>query len=256
LFYAFSSVKNSAYIDVQQFSELKILEENWELIRDEAICLNDASQIKAAEGINDLGFNSFFRRGWKRFYLKWYGSTLNSANQLCPKTAELLSSIPSVKAAMFAMLPPGSKLNNHRDPYAGSLRYHLGLATPNSDDCYIMVDDEFYSWRDGEAVMFDETFIHRAKNDSDKNRIILFLDIERPVVFFLVRWVNKIFSYVILSATSTKNIDGDKVGLLNKAFFYTYQIRRVSLKLKSFNQPLYYTFQYAFYLLIIYFIFF
>jgi hypothetical protein len=31
-----------------------------------------------------------------------------------------------------ALLPPGGDLA-HRDPFAGSLRYHLGLSTPNSE---------------------------------------------------------------------------------------------------------------------------
>jgi aspartyl/asparaginyl beta-hydroxylase (cupin superfamily) len=50
---------------------------------------------------------------------------------------------------MFTELPSGSYLGKHRDPYAGSVRYHLGLVTPNSDDCFIEVDQERYSWRDG-----------------------------------------------------------------------------------------------------------
>ena len=41
---------------------------------------------------------------------------------------------------MFAELPPGSRLVRHRDPYAGSLRYHLGLLTPNDPGCFIEVD--------------------------------------------------------------------------------------------------------------------
>ena len=211
LFYAFSRVKNTAYIDVNHFPELKLLQENWEVIRDEAIGLNNASRIKASDDLDDLGFNSFFRTGWKRFYLKWYGATLTSANQLCPNTVALINKIPSIKGAMFTMLPPGARLVKHRDPYAGSLRYHLGLVTPNSDDCYIDVDGQKYSWRDGEAVIFDETFIHYAENRTDKNRIILFLDVKRPVSFFLVDWFNKLFSRVVLAAAATKNIEGDKV---------------------------------------------
>jgi beta-hydroxylase len=34
---------------------------------------------------------------------------------------------------MFAMLPANGSLNPHRDPFAGSLRYHLGLITPNDE---------------------------------------------------------------------------------------------------------------------------
>ena len=144
----------------------------------------------------------------------------------------------------------------HRDPYAGSLRYHLGLTTPNSDDCYINVDGQDYSWRDGEAVIFDETYIHYAENKTDQNRIILFLDVKRPTKFFLVDWINSLVSSTLLAASATKNMEGDKVGLLNKLFSYVYSIRVVGKKLKAFNKTLYYLVQYLLYALLIYLIFF
>lgn len=256
LFYVFSSQKSTAYFSPEDFPELKTLETHWETIRDEAISLNEAAQIKASADLDDLGFNSFFRTGWKRFYLKWYGSNLKSAKQLCPKTLELLDKIPAVKGAMFTMLPPGARLGKHRDPYAGSLRYHLGLVTPNSDDCYISVDGERYSWRDGEAVMFDETYIHYAENKTDKNRIILFLDIKRPVKFFLVDWFNELFSRLVVAGSATKNVKGDKIGFLNRLFGYIYQIRIVGKKIKSFNKPLYNILQFGSYIGLIYLIFF
>lgn len=256
LFYLFSKVKTTAYVDTKEFPELDVLADNWKLIRDEATRLNQSQAITASDTLNDIGFNSFFKTGWKRFYLKWYGSSLQSAETLCPKTVELLETIPSVKAGMFAMLPPGAKLNAHSDPYAGSLRYHLGLITPNSDDCYIRVDGEDYSWRDGEAVMFDETYIHEAENKTDQNRIILFLDIKRPVNFFLVDWFNTLFSRIVMAATASKNTDVDKVGGINKAFYGFYQIRKVGKWIKSKSKLAYYLIQYAIYGYIIYLLFF
>lgn len=248
LFYFFSKDTQSAYIEVEKFPELKILQDNWEMIRDEAINLNKEAHIKAYADLDDLGFNSFFRTGWKRFYLKWYGANLKSAEQLCPKTLALINTLPNVKGAMFTMLPPGARLGKHRDPYAGSLRYHLGLVTPNNDDCYISVDGQKYSWRDGEAVMFDETFIHYAENKTDQNRIILFLDVKRPVDFKWVDWINEIFSRLVVAGAATKNVKGDKVGFLNRAFAYLYQVRILGKKIKAFNKPLYYVLQYSLYL--------
>ena len=256
LFYSFSKVPNSPYQDVDRFPQLKPLQDNWQLIRDEAIALNQQAQIKSSDQLDDIGFNSFFRTGWKRFYLKWYGSSLDSAKQLCPQTVELLQTIPSVKGAMFAMLPPGARLVKHRDPYAGSLRYHLGLVTPNSDSCFIDVDGQRYSWRDGEAVMFDETFIHFAENSSQQNRIILFLDVRRPVSFFLVDWINRLFARIVLGASATKNIDGDKIGFLNKIFSSIYKVRTLGKKIKAYNRRLYYFLQYGLYAGLIYLIFF
>lgn len=256
LFYIFSKVENKAYIDVKQFPELDVLQENWQTIRDEALMLNNESQIKASDDLDDLGFNSFFKTGWKRFYLKWYGADLASAERLCPKTLNMLAKTPCVKGAMFAMLPPGARLVKHRDPYAGSLRYHLGLSTPNCDNCFIEVDGETYSWRDGEAVMFDETFLHFAENQTNANRIILFLDVRRPVNFFLIDWLNTFMSYTAMSASATKNMPGDKVGMLNKIFSYVHKVRQVGKKLKAFNSTLYYAIQYSLYLFLIYLIFF
>lgn len=256
LFYMFSRLGNPRYYDTALFPELDVIRDQWEMIRDEAVAMHAGQEIKASERLDDLGFNSFFRRGWKRFYLKWYGSSLPSAETLCPRTTALLESVPSVKAAMFAMLPPGGKLVKHRDPYAGSLRYHLGLVTPNSDACYLNVDGEDYSWRDGKAVIFDETYIHFAENAADTDRIILFLDVKRPMNNPVVDWINRIFSRVVMGASATKNLPGDKVGFLNRIFGGVYQVRIVTKKIKAFNVPLYYTLQYAFYLALIWLIFF
>ena len=138
---------NKPYLDLDQFPELKVLLDRCEEIRAEAVNLYGDGHIKASDKYNDAGFNSFFKTGWKRFYLKWYDADHPSAEALCPVTTQVLAGIPTIKAAMFASLPPGSRLPRHRDPYAGSLRFHMGLITPNSPDCYINVDGQEYYWR-------------------------------------------------------------------------------------------------------------
>lgn len=240
LMYMFSRVPNQPYIKTDLLKDLAILDANWQMIRDEALALSDQGGIKASSTYNDAGFNSFFKTGWKRFYLKWYDSNHPSASELCPKTTALLKTLPSIKAAMFTELPPGSRLVRHRDPYAGSLRYHLGLITPNDDGCFIEVDGERYSWRDGESVVFDETFIHYAENTTDKNRIILFCDVERPLK---TRWMEKFnywFAKNVMTAASSPNDDGDQTGGINKAFRYLYQVRLRAKELKKTNRTLYY----------------
>ena len=113
---------------------------------------------------------------------------------------------------MFATLPPGAKLVRHRDPYAGSYRYHLGLDTPNDDGCYIDVDGEKYAWRDGEGVIFDETYIHYAANTTEHNRIILFCDVERPLKYRWATAFNRWFSRNVMAAAAAPNDASDKTG--------------------------------------------
>jgi len=244
--YAFSAVPNAPLADRSAFPELDILRDNWQTIRDEALALDGGGAIKAADSYNDLGFNSFFRRGWKRFYLRWYTDEYHpSAIEKCPKTVELLKQIPSIQAAMFTLLPPGGRLGAHRDPYAGSLRYHLGLVTPNDDKCRIYIDGIPYSWRDGEDVVFDETYIHKAINETDQDRIIFFADIERPMNNRFARAVNRFCRKYLVSAAKTSNEEGEKVGFLNKVFGYVYYIRIAGKHLKDYNRTLYYTVKYA-----------
>ncbi len=240
LMYLFSTVPADPYADVKNFPELKPLKDNWEMIRDEGMKLFDEGYIRAAAKYNDVGFNSFFRTGWKRFYLKWYDDFLPSAKMLCPKTAALVASIPSVNAAMFTLLPPGSRLVSHRDPFAGSLRYHLGLLTPNSDQCHIVVDGESYAWRDGEDVMFDETYIHYAENQTDQTRLILLCDIERPLSNSFMRAFNRMIGWRMIRGAATQNVEGEHVGILNKIFAYAYQVRLVGKRIKVWNKTAYY----------------
>lgn len=221
LMYWFSAVPARPILNVQDFPALGALRAQWRTIRDEAAALLSRGQINTGTGHNDVGFNSFYKTGWKRFYLKWYDSPLPSAVESCPQTVALLQAIPTVRAAMFAVLPPGSKLNPHRDPYAGSLRYHLGLATPNHDDCRIHIDGEPYSWRDGQDIVFDETYVHWAANETQQTRIILFCDVERPLRTPLMRAINRFVGNTFVRAGGTQNVPTEKIGLLNRIYALT-----------------------------------
>lgn len=245
LLYLFSAVPNRPYVERERLPALQKLRDNWTTFRDEGRVLLDAGHIKASERYDDLGFNSFFRKGWKRFYLKWYDDPLPSARALCPKSVAILESIPTVHGAMFAVLPPGGSLVSHRDPFAGSLRYHLGLITPNDDRCFINVDGQPYSWRDGADVVFDETYIHNAFNRTDQHRLILFCDVERPLRTRIATAINRYLCHHVVKITATRNTEGDQVGFANKAFGYIYRVRLAAKALKRFNRKLYYGLKYG-----------
>ena len=257
LMYAFSAVPARPILDRRGFPQLDLLQANWEAIRAEALSLFDEGHIRAAEKHNDASFNSFFKQGWKRFYLKWYGEPLASAEALCPQTVRLLNSIPSVKAAMFALLPPGSKLNPHRDPFAGSLRYHLGLITPNSDDCRIFVDGQMHAWGDGKDVVFDETYVHWAENRTDQTRVILFADVERPLRTSLMNAINRRVGAFMGKITASPNTESpeEKTGFVNRVFALNQRNRDRSRAFKRKHPKLFRTVKYIGMLVLIWLIF-
>ncbi len=245
LMYLFSAVPTTPLLDTARFPQLARLRENWQTFRDEARALYASGEVRAAEGYTDLAFNSFFRTGWKRFYVKWYDEPLPSARVLCPRTVALLESLPGIHAAMFALMEPRSRLLLHRDPFAGSLRYHLGLVTPNSERCRIDIDGTPYVWRDGEDVLFDETYLHSAENDTDEARIILFCDVERPLRFAPVRALNRFVIRRLAKATATRNREGDRLGVFNRLFGGLYHVRVVAKRFKAWNKTAYYALKYV-----------
>jgi beta-hydroxylase len=246
LMYLFSALPNRPLLPTTSIADLAKLRDNWQMIRNEALGLFNQGQIKASDKYNDFGFNSFFRTGWKRFYLKWYDEPLPSAKATCPQTVALLESIPCIKGAMFASLGPGSRLQTHRDPYAGSLRYHLGLVTPTSPgECRIFVDGIPYTWHDGEDLLFDETYLHYAENTTNETRIILFCDVERPLRTRVMTAINRWVCRHVVQQTKTQNVDGEPVGLFNKIFGYLYQVRLVGKRMKAWNAKIYYAVKFS-----------
>jgi beta-hydroxylase len=228
---------------VVDFPELKVIEENWQTIRDEALNLYHQKYLEKTNDPNshayyDLGFRTFYKYGWSKFYINWYGETHNSAKRLCPNTVEILAKIPTVNGAMFSILPPGGKLTRHLDPVACSLRLHLGLSTPNSDKAFINVDSESISWRDGKAFLFDETFLHFAENNSDQPRLILMCDIERPLTP-IGKVINAVYK-MVLRASVVPNLPEDKRGLINTIFHGMAPILAKAKGLKKSNPAAYF----------------
>lgn len=255
LLYSFTQKRAAKPImNMSEFRELDAIQQNWQVIRDEAMQLFQQGTFQKTNSPEsaayyDIGFRTFYKYGWSKFYLTWYGHTHASALRYCPKTVEILKSIPSINGAMFSMLPPGSQLTRHLDPVACSLRYHLGLQTPNQDACFLNVDGQPKSWRDGEAFIFDETYLHFAKNNTDQYRVILMCDVERPL-----HLIGKIVNFLykgITRLTVVPNMEGDKRGLVSTIFATMSPILKKSKALKQTNRPLYVLLKYSVNLLLI-----
>lgn len=237
-----------AILDATRFPELAPLRDNWEIIRDEAVALQnqhyfDITKRPGTPAYYDVGFRTFFKNGWSRFYLKWYGYTHHSARALCPKTVAILGRVPSLNGAMFALLPAGSQLSRHADPMACSLRYHLGLATPNCDSCFINIDGTDQSWRDGQVLMFDETYLHYARNDTDQPRLILMCDIDRPTN--LLGGLVNVFYKCLTRLTVVPNTACDRRGFANRVFSSLAPLLGRSKTLKQANRSLYLLLKYS-----------
>ena len=143
---------------------------------------------------------------WNVIFLRLYNKDTEKIKYF-PKTYQLLSNVPDCSVAMFSILHPGKIIPSHNGPYKGVLRYHLGLQIPKeTEKCYINVNGIPYYWKEGKDVLFDDTFTHYVKNESDESRVILFLDIKKNFNNILLNIFNDFILYVAKYNVSVDNI--------------------------------------------------
>jgi beta-hydroxylase len=171
--------------DADYLDGIALIRERWTRIRDEALALHRAGELDATTRLASMtrgqrGLRALCRRGWEKFVVTWQGASHRCARRLCPETVGLLAQVPGIRAAMLCVLPADTELSLPPDPFARTLRYHLGLATPDSDRCFISVDGTRLRWRNGEDFVFDEALPYVAKNGTDELLLILICEVDRP----------------------------------------------------------------------------
>jgi beta-hydroxylase len=175
------------------------VEREWAAIRAEFDqVLVDRVRIPGAEYLSDDGNRGADRtpmsRGdeWRWLFLYGYGHKIEENCVRCPTTTRLVESIPGMSCAIFVVLAPGKHIPPHRGLYKGLLRYHLGVRIPGSPgSCRITVGGETRAWQEGRGFVLDDTFTHEVWNESEEERVILMIDIERPLPA-PANWLNRL----------------------------------------------------------------
>lgn len=185
----------------------KELRENYKTIRDEYINYSKQNKLKSFRDIDpnqkttDTGDIE-----WPILMLRVYNKETNKIKHF-PETYRLIKKIPGCSLAMFSVLPPGKRLKQHKGPSMSILRYHLPLIVPKDNEkCFLIVNDEKHIWKESEDLMFDDTYMHSAENNTDETRVILFLDIKRKYNFNILNWINDTMLNYAKYNSTVKNI--------------------------------------------------
>jgi beta-hydroxylase len=112
---------------------------------------------------------------------------------------------------MFSILEPHKKIPIHVGPTKLVLRYHLGLIVPKEkEQCFITIktpkDDHTRFWEIGEDMMFDDTFDHFVENNTDEQRVVLFLDIQKDFNNSFINALVDLFFYLLESNVTVTDI--------------------------------------------------
>ncbi len=206
----YSLVGDKAFFDAQDFPWTEGLEAGWPLIRAELDeVLKDREALPTFQEISRDQLAITTDDKWKAFFLYGFGYKSETNCARCPETTRLVEQVPGMKTAFFSILAPGKYIPPHRGPYKGVLRCHLGLQVPEpSEGCRIRVGTEIRHWEEGRCLVFDDTYEHEVWNDTDGQRVVLFMDVVRPFaqpVAFLNELIIKIVALSPFVQNARKN---------------------------------------------------
>lgn len=101
--------------------------------------------------------------------------------QALPLSYQALQQLPLAPGdVMFSVLKPRSRIPAHHGLNNYALTYHLALKV--SPGASLTVDTQKISWHQHQSVIFDDSFLHSAENDSDDYRVILLADFWHPLL--------------------------------------------------------------------------
>jgi len=209
----------------RHYPALETLEKNHHVIREECLALlqrkDDLTDMKHMGGnYTQAGIHTI---QWKTFMFK-SGDFIEENCALAPETAKLLRDVPDMYTAFFSVIDPNQYVTPHWGYYKGFVRYHLGVIIPgdNADrTCWLRVNDDRddnlakdkalvangtrYYWHEGEGVVFDDTYLHDAANESDEVRVVLWLDMLKPHPWYL-QLINRLFLWIAHRDKSVEKI--------------------------------------------------
>jgi aspartyl/asparaginyl beta-hydroxylase (cupin superfamily) len=178
-----SLVPTTPYLPLDTFAWIPRLEAQWQTIRaelDQVLSYRD--ELPNFQDISTDQASITDDDGWKTYFFFGYGFRSDANCARCPETARLLDGIPGLTTAFFSILAPHKHIGEHRGPWRGVLRYHLALRVPEPRDAAgIAVGGEVAHWEEGRSLLFDDGYEHSAWNDTDGVRVVLFVDVVRPL---------------------------------------------------------------------------
>lgn len=168
---------NIYFYQSKNFTYKTLLEQNTEIIKRELINFldtNSGSWVSVYPNyLPPLAV-------WKTFPLIFFGIHHRENQNFCPETTKLIKQIPELVLAEFSILHPHSHILPHKGYSNAVLRNHLPLIVPDGKQCALKIEDETHFWEKGKLVVFDDSFVHEAWNNSDEIRVVLMFDVAKP----------------------------------------------------------------------------
>lgn len=170
----YPALRAQTLYDCSEFGWTSRLREAFGVIRDELRrCLERRTGFEPAyPAYSDDG-------KWATLWYYLYGQRYDQNCALFPKTVEVIESITGLAGwACYSAVAPGSHIRPHCGATNAKLRLHYAIqAEPGS---FMRVAETYYEWREGEIMIFDDSFEHEVWASGTGPRIVLIVDFYHP----------------------------------------------------------------------------
>jgi aspartate beta-hydroxylase len=122
---------------------------------------------------------------WSGYHFYRHGEVVTAHALACPRTFAALQALPLIRIpehapeALFSVLRPRTHIPPHTGVINGRLTVHLPLVVPENCGA-LRVGGEARGWAEGRCLVFDDSLVHEAWNNSDHTRVVLIFDIWDP----------------------------------------------------------------------------
>ena len=178
-----------AFYDVDEtYPQLRAVDENFDVIDEELSRilprLGDAPEYHDVDP-SQAPVSAADDLAWRVFFIYMLKSKGIPNEGICPRTYEIVSRIPGAVNAFFSILEPHKNIPPHCGPFFATLRYHTAFRVPKDDPPTLRVKKLDYVWKERESLLWDDSHVHEVFNNSDETRIVLIVDVFRPLPWWL-----------------------------------------------------------------------
>ena len=214
-------IRTPEFLDKNEyFPNNYLFEENFKILKQEVVDIlskteNGDKLIMTSDtygGENKyIGSNKIIDNGkmkaWRLINIKVGDEYTKDAYNHFPFLVKLLKKIPEVCSCAISILQEGVRIPIHVGYYKGIMRYMMPLIVPKDrENVFLCVNEIKYNWTEGVGVLWDDNFPHKVYNNTKEIRVVIYMDVLRPLPNLLCK-----FNKFIVKLASNSQMVKDEI---------------------------------------------
>jgi len=140
-------------------------------------------------------------KAWRVINIKAGDEYSAVAHKYFPSLVRILRGCPQIGTCAISVLQDGVHIPIHVGYYKGIMRYMIPVFVPKDrENVFLCVNELKYCWTEGVGVLWDDTYPHKVYNNTDEIRVVIYMDVVRPLSWGL----NQLNLFILRLACNSK----------------------------------------------------